>query len=88
MLYVKEIVALANSSGGYLLLGVEDNKEITGLLPAPGENSGTPDTGADPQGPCASSLHPCRNAGKFSGLSGRTDRRSGDGTFEDLVPPA
>lgn len=30
MLYVKEIVALANSSGGYLLLGVEDNKEITG----------------------------------------------------------
>ena len=29
MLYVKEIVALANSSGGYLLLGVEDNKEIT-----------------------------------------------------------
>lgn len=30
MLYVKEIVALANSRGGYLLLGVEDNKEITG----------------------------------------------------------
>jgi ATP-dependent DNA helicase RecG len=30
MLYVKEIVALANSSGEYLLLGVEDNKEITG----------------------------------------------------------
>ena len=29
-LCVKEIVALANSSGGYLLLGVEDNKEITG----------------------------------------------------------
>ncbi|MFR3225000.1 MAG: hypothetical protein ACLTOI_11360, partial [Faecalibacterium sp.] len=22
----------------------------------------------DPQSPCASSLHPCRNAGKFSGL--------------------
>lgn len=30
MLYVKEIVALANSGGGYLLLGVENNKEITG----------------------------------------------------------
>ena len=29
-LCVKEIVALANSNGGYLLLGVEDNKEITG----------------------------------------------------------
>ena len=30
--------------------------------------------------------HPCRNAGKLSGLSGRTDRRSGDGAFEDLIP--
>ena len=30
MLYVKEIVALANSSGGYLLGGVEANTEITG----------------------------------------------------------
>lgn len=29
-LCVKEVVALANSQGGYLLLGVEDNKEITG----------------------------------------------------------
>ena len=29
-LCVKEIVALTNSNGGYLLLGVEDNKEITG----------------------------------------------------------
>ena len=30
----------------------------------------------------------CRNAGKFSGPSGRVDRRSGDGTAEDLVPSA
>ena len=35
---------------------------------------------------CASSLHPCRNAGKLSGLSGRADRRSGDGTAENLIP--
>ena len=27
-----------------------------------------------PERACASSLHPCRNAGKLSGLSGRTDR--------------
>ena len=38
------------------------------------ENSGTPDTGADPQGPCASAVYPCRNAGKFSCLPGRIDR--------------
>ena len=31
-------------------------------------------------------LRSCRNAGKFSGLSGRTDRRSGDGASENLVP--
>ena len=29
-LCVKELVALANTNGGYLLLGVEDNREITG----------------------------------------------------------
>ena len=34
------------------------------------------------------SLHPCRNAGKLSGLSGRIDRQSGDGAFENLVPSA
>ena len=28
------------------------------------------------------------DAGKFSGLSGRTDRRSGDGTAENLIPSA
>ena len=41
---------------------------------------------AEPERACASSLHSCRNAGKLSGLSGRTDRRSGDGTAENLVP--
>ena len=30
----------------------------------------------------------CTRAGKLSGLSGRADRRSGDGTAEDLVPSA
>lgn len=29
-LSVKELVALANTNGGYLLIGVEDNKEVTG----------------------------------------------------------
>ena len=29
-LCVKEVVALANSEGGYLLLGVEDDQRITG----------------------------------------------------------
>ena len=28
----------------------------------------------------------CTRAGMLSGLSGRTDRRSGDGTAENLVP--
>ena len=32
------------------------------------------DVGAEPERACASSLHPCRNAGKLSGLSGRADR--------------
>ena len=45
-------------------------------------------SGADPQSPCASSVHPCRNAGKFSDLSGRTHQRSGDGAAENLVPSA
>ncbi|MCI9631272.1 MAG: ATP-binding protein, partial [[Clostridium] cocleatum] len=29
-LCVKEIVALSNSNGGYLLIGVEDDQSITG----------------------------------------------------------
>ena len=47
-----------------------------------------PDTGADPQGPCASAVYPCRNAGKFSDCAGRTHQRSGDGAAENCVPSA
>lgn len=42
--------------------------------------------GADPQSPCASSVYPCRNAGKFSDCAGRTHQRSGDGAAENCVP--
>ena len=45
------------------------------------------DTGADPQSPCASTVYPCRDAGKFSDRAGRTHQRSGDGAAEDLIPP-
>ncbi|MDE6952689.1 MAG: ATP-binding protein, partial [Erysipelotrichales bacterium] len=31
-LCVKEIVALSNSNGGYLLVGVEDDQSITGCM--------------------------------------------------------
>ena len=55
-------------------------------LSAPGEDPWTQDVRAEPERACASSLHPCRNAGKLSSLSRRTDRRSGDGASENLVP--
>ena len=64
------------------------SRTAAALLPAPGENSGTPDTRADPQGPCASAVYPCRNAGKFSDCAGRTHQRSGDGAAENCVPSA
>ena len=47
---------------------------------------GTPDTGADPQSPCASTVYPCRNAGKFSDCAGRFHQRPGDGTAENRIP--
>ena len=50
------------------------------------KNFGTSDTGVDPKSPCASSVRPCRNAGKFSDCAGRTHQRSGDGAAENRVP--
>ena len=45
-------------------------------LASTGRRSWTPDVGAEPERASSSSLHPCRNAGKLSGLSGELDRRS------------
>ena len=55
------------------------------LLPAPGENAGAPDTGADPQGPHPSSLYARRDARKFSDLPRRADGRPGDGAAETFI---
>ena len=62
------------------------SRAAAALLQVPRENSGASDTGADPQSPCASTVYPCRDAGKFSDRAGRTHQRSGDGASENLVP--
>src|SRR5699024_6262299 len=46
------------------------------------------DTGTDPQGPYPSSLYARWNAGKFSDLPGRADRRPGDGAAETFISSA
>ena len=54
-------------------------------LPAPGENSGTPDVGADPERARVHRL--CTRAGMLESFlicAGRTDQRSGDGAAENL----
>ena len=70
----------------YLVPGLLDNSAAGYYDAESPEVEKITDVGAEPERACASSLHSCRNAGKLFGLSGRTDRRSGDGASENLVP--
>ena len=51
-----------------------EGRTETPLLPAPGKNTGAPDTGTDPQGPNPSSLYARWDVGKFFDLPGGADR--------------